>query len=71
MGSLVNLFLSVLLLSLMSWCPPASLALVDSASGARRRRVVMFSFPFRSHIALMLQLAELLHDRARPRRQRS
>uniref|UniRef100_A0A0E0LIV7 Glycosyltransferase n=1 Tax=Oryza punctata TaxID=4537 RepID=A0A0E0LIV7_ORYPU len=32
-------------------------------TGARRRRVVMFPFPFRSHIAPMLQLAELLHGR--------
>uniref|UniRef100_A0A0E0FEE3 Histone deacetylase domain-containing protein n=1 Tax=Oryza meridionalis TaxID=40149 RepID=A0A0E0FEE3_9ORYZ len=41
----------------------ASRTLVDGASGARRCRVVMFPFPFRSHIAPMLQLAELVRDR--------
>uniref|UniRef100_A0A0D3H0X1 Histone deacetylase domain-containing protein n=1 Tax=Oryza barthii TaxID=65489 RepID=A0A0D3H0X1_9ORYZ len=41
----------------------AARALIDGASGARRRRIVMFPFPFCSHIAPMLQLAELLRDR--------
>uniref|UniRef100_A0A0E0MT93 Histone deacetylase domain-containing protein n=1 Tax=Oryza rufipogon TaxID=4529 RepID=A0A0E0MT93_ORYRU len=41
----------------------AARALVNGGSGSHRRRIVMFLFPFRSHIAPMLQLAELLRDR--------